>query len=114
VETLRSIGNSDNKAFAEALNKDLNLIRGDVELLQNKSLEVNNRLLEHLGKESHSVVQLGDHLGQLDARVGSIAQEQQSSFMNSTAFQFFVYTGVAAFITGIASGVIFLINTFGG
>jgi len=111
---LASIGNDDNKAFAEALNKDLNKIRGDIELLQNKSLEVNTRLLEHLGKESHSVVQLGEHINQLNTRVGAVAQEQQNSFMNSTAFQFFVYTGVAAFITGIASGVIFLINTFAG
>lgn len=111
---LASIGNTDNKAFAEALNKDLNKIRGDVELLQNKSLEVNTRLLEHLGKESHSVIELTDKMNTLDSRLSSVATAQNSSFMNSGAFQFFVYSGVAAFLTGIGCGVIYLINTFGG
>ncbi|MEM6803041.1 MAG: hypothetical protein AAF696_16670 [Bacteroidota bacterium] len=111
---LASIGNTDNKEFAEALNKDLNKIRGDIELLQNKSLEVNTRLLEHLGKESHSVTELGDKMNQIDQRVSIISNAQNSSFMNSGAFQFFTYAGVAAFLTGIGCGVVYLINTFGG
>ena len=111
---LASIGNTDNKEFAEALNKDLNKIRGDIELLQNKSLEVNTRLLEHLGKESHTVVDLTDKMNNLDNRLSFVADLQSKSFMNSGAFQFFVYSGVAAFLMGIGCGVMYLINTIGG
>ena len=111
---LASLTNADTKAFAEALQKDLTNIKGDIETLQSKSLEVNTRLLQHLGQEGQTNLAIDEQVKNMNLRLDKLAAAQEESIMNSGVFQFFVYTGVAAFVTGIVGGFIYIINTFAG
>ena len=111
---LASLTNPDTKAFAEALQKDLTHIKGDIETLQSKSLEVNTRLLQHLGKEGQTNLAIDEQVRNMNIRLEKLTAQQEESIMNTGVFQFFVYTGIAAFATGIVGGVIYIINTFAG
>ncbi|MEZ4825513.1 MAG: hypothetical protein R3C61_04350 [Bacteroidia bacterium] len=111
---LSSLEKADNKAFAEALNKDLSQMRADMENLQQKSLEVNARLLDLLQKDTGANAGANEKMAAISQRMEQIARHQEQSFTDSAGFKFFIYTGVVAFITTIAGGVVFLINHFQG
>ncbi|MDX2246011.1 MAG: hypothetical protein SF052_04495 [Bacteroidia bacterium] len=109
---LSSIDKADNKAFAEALNKDLSHIRGDIETLQQKSIQVNARLLDLLQQESNTQSGTSDKITAIGARLEQISHQQENAFTSSIGFKLFIYSGVLAFLTTIAGGVFFLINQF--
>jgi len=109
---LASIEDGDRKDFAEALNRDLKNIRGDVEALQSKSIEVNTRLLDQLLQDKGEKVELGAQVRNMNQQLAAVIEKQNSSFLHSKEMRFFVYSGVAAFNVGIIGTVIYLINNF--
>ncbi|MEZ4775130.1 MAG: hypothetical protein R3D00_18245 [Bacteroidia bacterium] len=111
---LSSLDKADNKAFADALNKDLTHIRGDIESLQQKSLEVNARLLDLLQKDTNVQVGTSDKMTAIGTKLDQMAVQQEQAFTSSFGFKLFIYSGVAAFLTTIAGGVIYLLNNFAG
>ncbi|MDW3652184.1 MAG: hypothetical protein R8P61_34230 [Bacteroidia bacterium] len=109
---LESIEDGDRKDFAEALNRDLKNIRGDVELLQSKSIEVNALLLEQLSYDNGEKEELGSQVRNMSKQLAEVIDKQHESFLNSKEMKVFVYSGVAAFNAGLAGIVIYLINNF--
>lgn len=107
---LATLDGSDSKAFAEAINRDLDKIRGNVATLQEKSLEVNARLLEQLNRDTESRDDLTEQVRIMNAKLEQ-SLAHPGGFMNSMAFQFFVYAGAAAFVLSIIGGAIFVAST---
>ncbi len=107
---LSGLDGGDSKAFVEALTRDLDKIRGNVATLQEKSLEVNARLLEQLSRDTESRDDLAAQVRVLTAKLEQTLAHP-GGFMNSMAFQFFVYAGTAAFVLGIIGGAIFLASS---
>ena len=105
------ITESERHAFADALNKDLGQIRGDIEYLQAMSLEVNTRLLDKLKQEVSHQQEMSAKFREIGNRLDDVMGRQENSMLHSPAFKFFIYTGAAAFMIGIVSGAIHLINT---
>lgn len=106
---LASLTSGDSKAFVDALNKDLSTIQGDVENLQQKSLQVNTQLLTQLSKDDETHQDLVEQIRSMNSRLDTMVSGQ-GNFMNSFEFKLFVYAGSAAAILGIISGSIFIIN----
>lgn len=98
--------------FAEALSKDLGNMRGELESLGARSIEINARLLDELSRENKVGMEVGEQVRKMNENLKEVVAFQSKSLMNSPVFQFFVYTGMAAFVTGIVSGWIYLIHTF--
>lgn len=109
---LASIEDGDRKDFAEALNRDLKNIRGDVEALQSRSIEVNARLLDQLAQDQGEKEELGAQVRNMNKQLEAVLEKQNTHFLNSKEMRFFVYSGVAAFNLGIVGTVIYLINNF--
>ncbi|MCB0842533.1 MAG: hypothetical protein KDE26_04610, partial [Bacteroidetes bacterium] len=103
----------DTKSFAEALNKDLNTIRGDIGQLQEKSIQINAKLLDQLSKESRANQELNAQMLSMNKKLEDVLAQQGSSFTDSVGFKLFVFSGVGAFLMAIAGGVMYAINHFG-
>ena len=103
----------DTKSFADALNKDLTHIRGDIDQLQEKSIQVNAKLLEQLTKESRANQELSKQMESMNRRLEDAFAQQSNAFTNSFGFKLFVFSGVGAFLLAIAGGVMYGINLFG-
>lgn len=108
---LSTLDGGDSKAFVEAINRDLDKIRGNVATLQEKSIEVNARLLEQLNRDTESRDELAEQVRIMNAKLEQ-SLAHPGGFMNSMAFQFFVYAGAAAFVLSIIGGAVFLANSF--
>ncbi|MEM7370389.1 MAG: hypothetical protein AAF587_17400 [Bacteroidota bacterium] len=106
-----TITETERYAYAEALNKDLSQIRGDIEYLQAMSLEVNTRLLDKLKQEAVHQQEMSAKFREISHRLDDVMGRQENSVLHSPAFKFFIYIGAAAFMIGIVSGGIYLINT---
>ncbi len=108
---LSSLEHGERRAFAEALNKDLNEIRKDVANIQGRSLEINERLLNTVGEGKGAYQAMTEEIRALNARMDKVITGN-GSFMNSPTFKFFVVAGTLAFIVGLISGGMYLINLF--
>lgn len=106
-----TITETERHAYAEALNKDLSQIRGDIEYLQAMSLEVNTRLLDKLKQEAVHQQEMSAKFREISHRLDDVMGRQENSVLHAPAFKFFIYVGAAAFMIGIVSGGIYLINT---
>ncbi|MEM6805262.1 MAG: hypothetical protein AAF696_27950 [Bacteroidota bacterium] len=109
---LASIEDGDRREFAEALNRDLKNIRGDVEALQSRSIEVNALLLDQLSQDNGEKEELGVQVRNMSKQLAEVIDTQNTSFLNSKEMRLFIYSGVAAFNIGIIGSVIYLINNF--
>ncbi|MEL6674304.1 MAG: hypothetical protein AAFR61_19005 [Bacteroidota bacterium] len=108
---LASMQHGDSRAFAEALNRDLDKIRGDVATLQEKSLEVNAKLLSQLHKEEDHSVALAQEVRGLRKELAQ-SVERSGAFTHTLEWKMFTYAGTLAFMLGIAGGAIYLFNFF--
>ena len=108
---LSSLQHGDTRAFADGLNQDLNTIRKEVAQIQQRSLEINERLLGTATQSQQAYQVMVNEIKALntkvDARLGSGA-----NFMETGIFKFFVAAGILAFLVGTASGVAYLLNLF--
>jgi hypothetical protein len=107
---LGTLTNNDRYAFADALSKDLQDLRGEMAYSQSMSLEVNGRLLERFEQDSQQQSLQSQQIHQLNERFEKMLDLQQQSPLQRPAFQFFLYAGVAAFVLAVASGATYLIN----
>ncbi|MEM7368733.1 MAG: hypothetical protein AAF587_09015 [Bacteroidota bacterium] len=110
---LASLDGNDQKAFARALSNDLAQINDDIKNLQEKSLSVNAQLLERLAHEDQSRQVLSATVAQLNRQLASGGADQQGLMANPVV-KTFLFTGIAAFLLGIGSGVFYFIQAFGG
>ena len=106
---LASLEGSDQKAFARALSTDLSKIKDDLKNIEEKSLQVNTQLLERLSSEEQSRKVLTATVGQLSNQLQGM--DIKGGLMSSPVIQIFVYTGIAAFLVGIGSGVAYIIQS---
>ncbi|MEM7656936.1 MAG: hypothetical protein AAF399_12460 [Bacteroidota bacterium] len=107
---LSTLAHTDRFAFADALSKDLKGIKEELAYQQSMSLEINSRLLEHLQQDSQQQQQQNRQLEVLSDRMEQLLKLSTHNPMQKPAFQFFIYAGVAAFVTGVVSGAVYLIN----
>lgn len=107
---LSSLEHGDTRAFADALNNDLNTIRKEVAGIQQRSLEINERLLGTATQSQQAYQVLVNEMKALNSKVDS--RKGSDEFMESGLFKFFVGAGILAFIVGIVSGVTYLANLF--
>jgi len=108
---LSSLEHGERRAFAEALNKDLTEIRSDVANIQRRSLEINERLLHNVTDGKSAYQSMTEEIRALNARMDKVISGN-NSFMDSPTFKFFVVAGTLAFIVGLISGGMYLINLF--
>ncbi len=108
---LSSLEHGERRAFAEALNKDLNEIRSDVANIQRRSLEINERLLHHVTDGKSAYQSMTEEIRALNARIDKVISGK-NAFIDSPTFKFFVVAGTLAFTVGLISGGIYLINLF--
>ena len=111
---LSSMDNDNSKSFVDSLNQDLGDIRQSVNGVHRKNAEINAKLIEQLSKDTQSNEQLAQKLEMMSKSLEKVASQQDGNFMESVGFKFFVAAGSAAFVLGIVSGVVFLLNTFAG
>jgi len=104
---LSSLEHGDKRAFAEALNRDLNEIRGDVANIHRRSLEINEQLLGSVNQGQNAYQTLTEEIRSLNNKLEK-AVNQDENFMNSPLFKFFVFAGSLAFIVGLASGGLYI------
>jgi hypothetical protein len=103
----------DTKSFAEALNKDLATIRGNIDQLQVKSMQVNAKLLDQLSKESRANQELSAQMETMNHKLEEVLNQQNKAFTHSFGFKLFIFSGIGAFLLAIAGGVMYAINYFG-
>ena len=102
----------DQQAFARALSKDLAQINDDIKNLQEKSLSINAQLVERLADEEHSQKALTATIAQLNRQLQS--GEGRQGMMGHPVVRTFLFTGIAAFMIGIGSGIFYFVQTFAG
>ena len=107
---LASIEGTDRAALAKTMGEELGSLKGEVNELQEKSLQINAQLLERLNREEQSHQVLASTVQQLNQRIQNLSGE--GGFANSTAMRIFAYTGIGAFLLGIAGGATYLVQTF--
>ncbi|MEM6631699.1 MAG: hypothetical protein AAF694_18625 [Bacteroidota bacterium] len=105
---LSSLQHGDTRAFADSLNQDLNGIRREVANIQQRSLEINERLLGSVSQGQQAYQVMMNEMKSLNAKLES--QANGGVFLESGLFKFFVAAGIIACIVGIASGATYLIN----
>ena len=108
---LASLQHGDTRAFADSLNQDLNSIRKEVAHIQQRSLEINERLLGSVSQGQQAYQVMVSEMKGLNSKLDAQAQSG-SGFLESGLFKFFVAAGIIAFLVGIASGATYLINLF--
>ncbi|MCI4668442.1 MAG: hypothetical protein MRZ79_09900 [Bacteroidia bacterium] len=106
---LASLDGGDRQSFVRSLSQDLARIKDDVKTLQEKSVEVNVKLLERLALEENSRMQLSETLKNVNHK---LEESQGRNFAGGPAMQAFIYTGIVAFIMGIAGGGYYLFQLF--
>lgn len=106
---LASLEGGDRQSFVRSLSQDLARIKDDVKTLQEKSVEVNVKLLERLAHEEESRRQMGETIQQINQQM---AAGQKQGVLNSGAGQAFVYTGIVAFLMAIVGGGYYLVQLF--
>ncbi|MEM7659326.1 MAG: hypothetical protein AAF399_24615, partial [Bacteroidota bacterium] len=107
---LASIEGTDRAALAKTMSGDIHQLQQGVKNLDEKSLQINAQLLERLNREEQSHQVLAATVQQLNQRINAL--QPNESFVNSPAMRAFAYTGIGAFILGIAGGTAFLVQTF--
>lgn len=90
---------------------DLTQLRTELETLQEISLQIHSSLMEQTSQGNMVQRDLSEQFRQIDARLAQVIATHESSLLHAPEFRFFLYAGVAAFITAIAGGVVYLINT---
>lgn len=107
---LATLEGSDRLAFSRKVNDDLQQIRQDVQTLQEKSLAINSQLVDRIQREEHARVQLTQTMDSINARL----QDGGRSWASHPAVQFFIYSGIVAFMMGIAGGGYYLYTALAG
>jgi gas vesicle protein len=105
---LSTLDGSDRKAFAQALTKDLDGIRGDLGNLQAKSVHINEQLLQQLSQEQASRAELTEQVRAMSARLEQAVSHRSGDFVNSLAFKVFAFAGTAAFLAVMAGTVAYV------
>jgi hypothetical protein len=67
--------------------------------------------MEQTSQSNLSQRDLSEQFRQIDSRLAQMIATHENSLLQAPEFRFFLYAGVAAFITAIAGGVVYLINT---
>ncbi len=104
-------GNGSHALVRTLPNTDLSQLRTELETLQEISLQIHSCLLEQNSQGHHAQQGLGEQFRQIDSRLAQLIASHESSLFNAPEFRFFLYAGVAAFVTTLAGGVVYLINT---
>ncbi len=105
---LATLDNTDTAAFSQALQQDLHNLRGNIDQIQHRSLEIQSKLLSTL---QHKEQEDTEVRAQLLAIHDKLDAQAASGFMDSFEFKLFVYTGSAAFILSIVGGAMYVLNT---
>lgn len=111
---LSGLNKDESKQFVDTLKQDIGNIQQNVNGVQRKNAEINAKLIEQLTKDTQSNEELAKKMEMMSMSLEKVATQQKSNFMESFGFKFFVVAGSAAFVLGIMSGVVFLLNTFTG
>ena len=104
-------GNSSHALVRTLPHTDLSQLRTELETLQEINLQIHNCLLEQNSQGHHAQQDLGEQFRQIDSRLAQVIASHESSLLNAPEFRFFLYAGVAAFVTTLAGGLVYLINT---
>ncbi len=106
---LASIEGGDRKTFARSLSDDLAKVKENLKNLEERSLEINTRLLDRLSAEENNRKELGQTLAQIKQQMD---REGGRTALRSPAVQAFIYTGIAAFVLGIGGAALYLVQVF--
>lgn len=103
--------NGNGMSYAEAIDRDISRLRGDLQQIHNNGFQTNGKLIESLVQEKKTLEEMTDQVREMNTRMAMMHAGQSSQFMNSGTFKAFIFTGIAAFSVGIVGGFIYLINT---
>ncbi|MEZ4827904.1 MAG: hypothetical protein R3C61_16705 [Bacteroidia bacterium] len=103
--------NGNGLSYAEAIDRDLTRLRGDMRQIQDSGYQTQGKLLDSLVQEKKSREEMTDQFREMNTRLAMLVNGQSGQFMNTGAFRTFIFSGIAAFGIGIVGGLIFLINT---
>ncbi|MDX2247163.1 MAG: hypothetical protein SF052_10325 [Bacteroidia bacterium] len=102
---------SNGMSYAEAIDRDLSRLRGDLNQIQNQGYQTNGKLIENLIQEKKTLEEMTDQVREMNTRMAMMQAGQNTHFMNSGTFRTFIFTGIVAFSLGIVGGCIYLVNT---
>lgn len=113
LDSLESGENS--KEFVDGLNQNLTVIRGDLAHLQQRSTDVNEKILKRLESDGQINLRISQQMEAMNANLKQVLLDQQklrTSFINSTGFKVFAITGAIAFILAIGGSIAYVVTNF--
>lgn len=113
LESLESGENS--KEFVDGINQNLTVIRGDLAQLQQRSADINEKILKRLESDGQINLRISQQMEAMNANLKQVILDQQKlskSFINSTGFKVFAISGAIAFILAIGGGIAYAITNF--